>query len=289
MYEEVCSVCLKNKAQYKCPACGCMTCSVKCVKEHKKRDKCNGQKPTLDYLSVNQMNEFTLIKDCELLDKATRASINASEKIPPKVQLKKYQKRFISACKDRGITFHYMPLESTRSHNNRTKLEKNGDSIHWTINWRFFSCNKEMIFETYTHYIDENIPLFEILKAVIDTAQNTSISTKNPLDVSLLLVAEGFPSSTRFSVDTQQPLSYNLAMKTIIEFPIIDVVDLASTPEWNIVEPFASIPQEFTEEPVQEANSKEDLLPNYEDIKKALKMDIIQTIEKETQNIEDNK
>ena len=40
-----CDTCKSEPFKYKCPKCLKLSCSLKCVKEHKTTDDCNGQKP----------------------------------------------------------------------------------------------------------------------------------------------------------------------------------------------------------------------------------------------------
>ena len=148
-----CEICKENLAQYKCPACGFMTCSVKCVKKHKENNSCSGKVPNSNFIPLNNMNEHHLMKDCEFLDKISLSLIHSNEKIPEKSNLKKWKKKLILSCKDRGITLHFMPNNSTRSQNNKTKLSKDGNIIYWTILWRFFINFDIIEFETYSNLI----------------------------------------------------------------------------------------------------------------------------------------
>ena len=86
---ELCSICFTNPPKYTCPRCGCQTCSVACVKIHKKRAACSGVRNPASYLKSSEL--------------ATPASIDRDYNFITKVQ--RDIEKAEDDIADRGITF----------------------------------------------------------------------------------------------------------------------------------------------------------------------------------------
>ena len=64
----VCEICKINPFKYKCPKCFLKTCSVSCVKTHKKKLKCSGQKEKFSSkTNLNNLNEKDFFRDINSL------------------------------------------------------------------------------------------------------------------------------------------------------------------------------------------------------------------------------
>ena len=148
----LCQICEKELAKYKCPACGCQTCSLNCVRLHKIRFNCTGQKPKTEFVPMKDMTSDILYKDINLYDKANIALINASDKLPQKFsKLSQNQKKLRKACSERGIELSFMPSMSSRSKSNKSQISREEkDTILWTIQWRFFNEDKKLMYEFIT-------------------------------------------------------------------------------------------------------------------------------------------
>src|SRR3989338_1241390 len=64
-----CEECQNEVSKYVCPACKQKTCSVECVKKHKERTGCDGerQSQSLVYLPVRDYDDATILEDLNFL------------------------------------------------------------------------------------------------------------------------------------------------------------------------------------------------------------------------------
>jgi len=58
--KSLCQICKTNKWKYTCPKCLMHTCSLVCVKTHKKDFNCDGKRDKVKYVSMNEYNENNL-------------------------------------------------------------------------------------------------------------------------------------------------------------------------------------------------------------------------------------
>jgi len=58
--KSLCQICKINKWKYTCPKCSIHTCSLPCVKTHKKEFDCDGKRDKVKYVAMNDYNENNL-------------------------------------------------------------------------------------------------------------------------------------------------------------------------------------------------------------------------------------
>jgi len=58
--KSLCQMCKTNKWKYTCPKCLMHTCSLPCVKSHKKEYNCDGKRDKVKYVAMNDYNENNL-------------------------------------------------------------------------------------------------------------------------------------------------------------------------------------------------------------------------------------
>lgn len=56
-----CQVCQQNNWKYKCPRCSIRTCSVDCVKKHKKEQSCSGERSKTHFVKRSEYNYDTMM------------------------------------------------------------------------------------------------------------------------------------------------------------------------------------------------------------------------------------
>src|SRR4051812_16739421 len=78
----ICSVCLEAESVYKCPACGCGTCSLTCSRRHKIRSSCSGIRDPTTFVKRAKLktSEFSLGSDFNFLEDIQRKVDKAGEK-----------------------------------------------------------------------------------------------------------------------------------------------------------------------------------------------------------------
>ncbi len=72
-----CAVCALAVAKYTCPRCSVRTCSLACVRAHKRDTGCNGQRDKTAFVSIKQMNANHLVSDLHFLEEVEHNSERA--------------------------------------------------------------------------------------------------------------------------------------------------------------------------------------------------------------------
>lgn len=275
----ICEVCGENPAKYTCPACGCRTCCLVCVKKHKVDRNCSGQKPKTEFIPINEMNSHTLYKDIQLLDQISIAKLNSTDRFEKQGKQPKYLKKLKKECSMRGIDIKFMPNQSTRRQENKTAVSQDGKNINWSTKWRFIDENKQIRFEYILPPIQDDMVLSSALKALIDASQNDYVAHLDIKELAILMVAEGLENGQFFDISTEFDLNTNLTAKTVIEYPIFVVIPEKCKKDYKIADQFALCQFKEEKEEVKE-EVQEEVLPDYEKIKAALKLDLIKKVMK---------
>lgn len=172
-----CQICKINESKYVCPRCLYKTCSVQCVKDHKKKFNCSGLKDK--YKKVNEQkdyNEKAFYRDINYLS-STITDINTSNKKvfclfennsnnkeEDKKQTSKTQKNFKRILKKfRSITLHKCPEYLQRAKENMSYLESSTKKIYWTVKFIFIDRpHCEQLF-TKIQFDDEVTSIMDII------------------------------------------------------------------------------------------------------------------------------
>lgn len=278
----LCQICGKNISKYTCPLCKIQTCSLECVKLHKKQLNCSGVKPKSQFVPLEKMDAEMLMKDCALIDQVQTSVLDSKAKFP-KQKKPKWQKQLKKECQDEGITICFLPHALSRSQENRTRC-KDQNVIYWTCRFRFHDENNEIVYNALINDINENSPMGDVLRAIQETSPNDYVAHIDLNQFDLLLVAEGAPGGGHYEIqDLSFTLSEDLFGKTIIEFPIFDIVPKCIFDQFNIVTESDvrnitaqnDVPDNTSQPKDKLIEAKERELLSYETIKDALKLDII--------------
>eukprot|EP00171_Calliarthron_tuberculosum_P005140 IDg5140t1 len=122
----LCKTCNIQSAKYRCPACSFTTCSLPCVKEHKRADKCPGVRNRVAKVAKSAFNENHFMSDISFLQETsqmidtatrTRALIEGDEIVG-----KGEARRLTLAAEDRGIRLTYMSKGLARHKRNTTAM-----------------------------------------------------------------------------------------------------------------------------------------------------------------------
>ncbi|KAI0843373.1 hypothetical protein F5Y06DRAFT_254760 [Hypoxylon sp. FL0890] len=165
----LCTICHIQAPKYKCPRCGTRTCSLTCVKKHKKWSSCNGERdPTVFIPREKLKTDAGIDHDYNFLTKIER-SVERTEKIlreekeilpqeeytpraPPnkRARLHKGQSRgrvtledssrrwdrnSIQRMRQLGINITSLPYGMTRAKENKTSWNKRTRTMNWQIEW----------------------------------------------------------------------------------------------------------------------------------------------------------
>ena len=75
--DATCAVCALAAAKYTCPRCAVRSCSLACVRRHKRDTGCNGQRDKTAFVSIKQMNTNHLVSDLHFLEEVEHNSERA--------------------------------------------------------------------------------------------------------------------------------------------------------------------------------------------------------------------
>ncbi|KAI1139587.1 hypothetical protein F5Y05DRAFT_379472 [Hypoxylon sp. FL0543] len=165
----LCTICHIQAPKYKCPRCGTRTCSLTCVKKHKKWSSCNGERdPTVFIPREKLKTDAGIDHDYNFLTKIER-SVERTEKIlreekdilpqeettsrpPPhkrarlhkgqsrgRVTLEENSRRWdrnsIQRMRHLGINVTSLPYGMARAKENKTSWNKRTRTMNWQVEW----------------------------------------------------------------------------------------------------------------------------------------------------------
>ena len=142
----LCEICKKEEYKYNCPRCKIKTCSVACVKNHKKKYGCDGEKDKFKLVSKQaDYTEQVFHRDISFLNTAIN-DINMSNKKVYNLteyidnsQNKNFKtfKRILKKFRD--INYFKSPMIMECSKYNKSYSDTNLKKIFWTIKFNFLN------------------------------------------------------------------------------------------------------------------------------------------------------
>ena len=142
--KELCEICKKEEYKYNCPKCKIKTCSVSCVKAHKKKYGCDGEKDKFKLISKQaDYNEQTFHRDVNFLNTAINDINTANKKVynlteyTDTSQNKTFKtfKRILKKFRD--INYFKSPMVMECNKYNKSYSDTNLKKIYWTIKFNF--------------------------------------------------------------------------------------------------------------------------------------------------------
>ncbi len=167
---EKCQFCKLNEYKYICPKCFYKTCSVQCVKSHKKRFGCDGQRDKFKKVnSQNDFNDKVFFRDIRFLNNAINDFNSSKRKIfsltedlnQSQNKIFKNFKRILK--KFREINYFKSPLIMECNKLNKSYCDSSTKKILWTIKLNFLDLNISHFF-TKIEFDDEINSINTILK-----------------------------------------------------------------------------------------------------------------------------
>ncbi|CAG5116618.1 unnamed protein product [Candidula unifasciata] len=153
-----CEVCDLSPSKYTCPGCRIRTCSAQCVKEHKAKLNCTGERDKTAFVDLQDYSDMHLLNDYRFLEDAERrlysnktAPENRRRAAPSaSLHLNKRSKFLITAALKRGVKLKMVSPALTKNKINTSFYTISSDTIAWHIEWHFVATN--------TVINDEKIP-----------------------------------------------------------------------------------------------------------------------------------
>ena len=150
----LCEICKKEEYKYNCPRCLIKTCSVKCVKAHKKKFGCDGEKDKFRLITKQEdYNEKVFHRDVKFLNNAINDINTSNKKIyylseetnSSRTKLFKTFKRILKKFRD--INYFKSPLIMQCDKINKSYSDSIKKKIFWTIKLNFIDEKLIHIFD----------------------------------------------------------------------------------------------------------------------------------------------
>lgn len=231
LHDNLCSTC-SEPSKYRCPKCSIFSCSLNCVKAHKKQNGCDGIRDKTAFVSLEEFKDHHLHSDLHYLEDILRTLDNAQRMkrnygfmhyLPP--NLFKLQ----TAAKRRKTELCIFPIMFSKRKASTTYLRYSDQKIFWKLEWSFPQCDLT--------YSDARVDEEQLLGACLDKylLSDSDEDFDGKLDyyrsmghkgVSVLMKDERTPANeTRFlELRKNKSLKENFSEKKIIEFPTLLVV-----------------------------------------------------------------
>ncbi|CAH8583149.1 unnamed protein product [Dicrocoelium dendriticum] len=137
----LCEICSENSHKYKCPRCGCKTCSLTCCTEHKVKFNCSGVRDAVVYCQRSEYGVFHFQQDYRLLEEIDRRNAFREKELAQLNCKNRWQlrcrKELIKAAEGSGIRLRLNPTPVlSRARINRSRVVTGPDSrkiIRWSV------------------------------------------------------------------------------------------------------------------------------------------------------------
>lgn len=246
-----CEVCGANKAIYSCPKCEVKTCSLNCVRIHKKELDCDGFRDRTKFIRIKDFTDRDLLSDYKLLEECARFvwGVKRDEKkkftrIDKDLPIHLFKLKM--AARKRGTVLQFLAQNFSRHKVNTTRYNYKTNIISWRVEWVFPNVDSEPL-----KFIDEKCSETTPLSDLLDKYLNPDImgfdrakaltfyKSAGFSGVKILLKAEKVKGSARkfFELDATESLAENFSGKCIVEFPIVFIVLKDHAYNFEIINP----------------------------------------------------
>ena len=178
-----CKICQKEPSKYKCPGCQTQTCSVECVKSHKKSMECDGKRKLVSFVKLKEFSYKNIVDDMSFLESTARkvacvespkgaASGQGSGGKILNLGLTSRRKAFRldklkKAASLRQIHLRLSPFMTTRRRGNTTyctagdRAVNDSTKMFWHIRWVYGDCMYE------DTKVDEGLTIEDLLNRML--------------------------------------------------------------------------------------------------------------------------
>lgn len=245
----VCEMCKLNEFKYKCPRCLLKTCCLNCVKQHKKKYSCSGQK---DKFNKTVTCEKDLLKDMRFLNEALRDSNNSSKKVfhmtdneekKDREKKNKYNKK--CAKKFRNINLMCSPMIMQRFSENHSYVDHKNRKFFWTIKFIFITELNEKFEHIFGKTFDDTeTSLSDIIKYFKENKQELNLNLLRFLNLLEEQVLENCSILYRVNIKENNikgkivklnKLIYEECDKTLLLKDVLEGKDVLEYPEFLVL------------------------------------------------------
>lgn len=254
----ICGICSKEPSKYKCPSCSIQTCSLECVKLHKKEKNCLGTVDPAKFLSWKQLSEGSVHvnRDYNFLINAGRhldvqketLRLNSKnlfkrqggpgKRPPPKrpkteqedSRLQMIKRAFPhdppTSIKRKNTVIVLVPPGMSRAMANKTGYDKKAGAFVWSVEWVVVADDGREVGRYMSYRLPEGnvlqkiVPINLIKKAYDD---ETDLIVPEKLSYYLMNVVNCKSGRSLIPLESTMPLCDALADRIVLEYPTIYV------------------------------------------------------------------
>ncbi|KAJ4711687.1 box C/D snoRNA protein 1 [Melia azedarach] len=235
-----CEECKKKASKYKCPACSIRTCGLACVKAHKLRTACSGQRSVTQFVPLSQFNDDTLRSDYNLLEEMKRVAESA-QRLRGKLcgyshfKLPYCLRSLRSAAASRRTKLLLLPSGMLKREKNQTRYDQRKKFISWTIEWRFHSTDVVIV----DHGVHEDKNLCSVIENHLTPGPwNNQLRAFCEQLENLKLFIRKYPKGPKSpfrELDIKAPIRQQLSNIVILEYPVIYVFLSSHSYDFEVV------------------------------------------------------
>jgi len=246
---ETCQECNSETSKYTCPRCQIRTCSARCVRHHKERIGCSGERDRATFISKTEFREEDLLSDYNLLEELGRRVEELAKEDAAAAKKKwnnqngalkyKYKPELNALrnwCRRCGSTrLLFLPDDFQRRRENTTKLDRDRGVVEWKVRLVFpQAAGGER--DVQLDCVDDTTRIHDLFRPYVDPEGEGDL--EDPFlpyrsagigRVKILLKAEHeLPShkegKTFHELDSRRSLRWNIRRRTIVEHPVLYAV-----------------------------------------------------------------
>ncbi|KRZ12562.1 Box C/D snoRNA protein 1 [Trichinella zimbabwensis] len=231
-----CDICKKN-ARYCCPACQARSCSLECVKKHKKLINCDGLAcrtrfvPMQNYSTVNFMQDFNILMEAAGKYDHFRETMASYYKKHNAQQDRNLQFN----CRSNGILLVRLPHYCYKNLRNKSFYNKRADTSFWSVEFIFHFNNNPV--SVICDKIPNSLSLLTLLKNLFKPKPNSEFAEQSTLlnnyaniinlnDLRCFFKVEQnwwTKDDRYYAVDMNSSLIEILKDKIVVEFPTFHI------------------------------------------------------------------
>ncbi|KAJ3598982.1 hypothetical protein NHX12_032945 [Muraenolepis orangiensis] len=261
-----CGVCGAGEARYTCPACRKHSCSVMCVKKHKKQSGCSGLRDKTAFVGLSEFDELNLLNDYRFLEDTSRMSGSSSRDPLIRAPHISFKAKKLTACaKKMNITLKFLPVTFTKSRENSTMFFTKEKRFLWHLKLIFPQSDAQFS----ERRVSDGQSITQILTPYVHPSESDPVTrqklkmyaqaTFNHMKVFLRAEGERANSLRYYELDLGKSLRDNFSYKMLIEYPELHIVLQGHFQDYPLK---AEPGSDRTEEEVQETNKVAQALPS---------------------------
>lgn len=229
---EICEICEISKKKYCCPGCKAFTCSLKCIKEHKKNGRCNGIFKVNKFITKTGFDQKQGIKDYNYLNnmitniEKTKKHLSLLKRKGNSSEALRYKLLRVFSKKNNDVELVILPFIFSRHRENLSFYYTKKRTIFWTC--EFFIYQKHKTFKRILNQkpINEEIQMKDILGNIEVESENQKALCEDLKNMKGNIFFKGDPKKDFTEISLESTIKSNIKGGKIVEFPSFYIVDL---------------------------------------------------------------